>query len=106
MSTKNIKSTAVKFLEKTCGGPLTFSNLIEPIRLADEISQSEFAIKLGISKSHLCDIEKGRKAVSPARAAKFAKILKYSEEQFVSLALQYQVTKAGLNLKIDVKRAA
>jgi transcriptional regulator with XRE-family HTH domain len=40
--------------------------------------QPELAKKLGISKSHLNDIEKGRKAVSPERAARFAKILGYA----------------------------
>lgn len=106
MSIRKVKSQAIKFLEKASGGPLTFARLIESIRLADEIPQIEFALKLGISKSHLCDIEKGRKSVSPERAAKFANILGYSVEQFVRLALQEQITKAGLNLKVDINKAA
>jgi DNA-binding XRE family transcriptional regulator len=29
--------------------------------MCDEISQTDFAKKLGVSKAHLCDIEKGRR---------------------------------------------
>ena len=73
MSTKK-KSDAMQFLESLVG-ELTFGGLIEAMRQAEEMSQVDFAKKLGISKQHLCDIEKGRKFVSPERAAKFAKIL-------------------------------
>jgi transcriptional regulator with XRE-family HTH domain len=73
--------------------------------LGEELSQVEFAGQLGISKSHLCDIEKGRKLVSPERAAIFAKILQYSSEQFVRLALQDQVEKAGLKFKVKIEAA-
>jgi transcriptional regulator with XRE-family HTH domain len=64
--------------------------------------QAEFAKKLKISRSHLNDIEKGNKAVSPERAARFAKALKHSEERFVELSLQSLVDEAGLKLKVVV----
>ena len=70
MSTK--KSETRKFLEKITGGPVTLGKLIEAIRLGEEVSQAEFAKHLKISRSHLNDIEKGNKAVSPERAARFA----------------------------------
>ncbi|MEK7333830.1 MAG: helix-turn-helix domain-containing protein, partial [Candidatus Binatota bacterium] len=54
------KSDAMKFLESLVG-ELTFGGLIEAMRQAEEMSQVEFAAKLGISKQHLCDIEKRRK---------------------------------------------
>lgn len=106
MTTKRKKSDAVKLLEKLSGGPLTLGGLIESIRLSDEISQVKFAEKIGISKSHLCDIEKGRKPVSALRAAGFAKILGYSPEQFVRLALQDEISRSGLHLKITVEAAS
>lgn len=34
-----------------------------------------FATKLDISKQHLSDIEKGKKSVSPERAARFSKLV-------------------------------
>jgi hypothetical protein len=57
---------------------------------------------LGISKSHLCDIEKGRKLVSPERAARFAEILGYLPATFVRLALQDIVDRAELGLPVTV----
>ena len=101
MITKN-KSDAMKFLESLVG-ELTFGGLIEAMRRAEEMSQVEFAKKLGISKQHLCDIEKGRKFVSPERAARFAKILGHSEQSFVALALQDIVNQGGLKLKVSVE---
>ena len=103
MRTKK-KGDAMKFLEGLVG-KLTFGGLIEAMRQAEEISQVEFAKKLGISKQHLCDIEKGRKFVSPERAAKFARILGHSERSFVALALQDIVNQGGLKLKVNVEAA-
>ena len=101
----NKKSPAMKYLETATGKKLTLANLLEAIRKSDEISQVEFAKKLGISKSHLCDIEKGRKAVSPERAARFAEILGYSADQFVRLSLQSILDEAGLKMKVEVEAA-
>lgn len=96
------KSNTRKFLEKITGGPVTLGRLIESIRLGEELSQADLAKKLKISRSHLNDIEKGNKAVSPKRAARFAKALGHSEERFVELSLQSLVDKAGLKLKVAV----
>ena len=103
MSTK--KSNTRKFLEKITGGPVSLGKLIESIRLGEELSQAELAKKLKISRSHLNDIEKGNKAVSPRRAARFAKALGHSEERFVELSLQSLVDEAGLKLRISVNVA-
>ena len=99
------KSETMKFLQSSAKRPLTLGGLLESIRLGDEISQTAFAKKLGISPSHLCDIEKGRKLVSPERAARFAKILGRSREQFVRLSLQMLVDEAGLKLKVSLDAA-
>lgn len=96
------KSDTRKFLEKITGGPVTLGKLIESIRLGEELSQAVLAKKLKISRSHLNDIEKGNKAVSPERAARFAKALGHSEERFVELSLQSLVDEAGLKLKVAV----
>jgi len=106
MSTKNVrKSETIEFLESLTGGPITLGKLLEAIRLGEEMTQPAFSKKLGISKSHLNDIEKGRKFLSPARAIKFAKILGYSEKRFLALSLQGIIDEAGLKFKVDVKAA-
>ncbi len=96
----------MKFLEKLTGGPLRLGKLIEAIRLGEQLSQAAFAKKLKISRSHLNDIEKGNKAVSPQRAARFAKALHHSEERFVELALQEIIDESGLKLTVAVKIAS
>lgn len=96
------KTSAKKYLEKTLGENLTLGELILSIRVGEEMTQVEFAGLLDISKSHLCDIEKGRKTVSPERAYNFALVLGYSEKQFVRLALQHVLDDSGIELKVDV----
>ena len=103
MSTKKT-SAAMKFLDRMLG-ELTFGGLIEAMCQAAEMSQVDFAKKFGISKQHLCDIEKPLKFVSPERAAKFAKILGHFEKSFVALALQDIVDLGGLKLKVSVEAA-
>jgi transcriptional regulator with XRE-family HTH domain len=99
------ESETMRFLENVAGRPLTLGGLLESIRLSEDVSQAEFSKKLRISASHLCDIEKGRKVVSPERAARFAKILGRSQQQFVRLALQELVNEAGLKMKVNVAAA-
>jgi transcriptional regulator with XRE-family HTH domain len=93
------------YLEELMGGPLTLGRALSGIRESDGQSLAQFARRLGISRSHLCDIEHGRRAVSPERAARFAKALKQHQPQFVRLALQDQVRQAGLKLKVKVEAA-
>ena len=102
MSTRK-KSDALQLLEKLTGGPMTLGKFLEAVRLGEDLTQPEFAKKLRVSKSHLNDIEKGRKAVSPDRAARFAKTLGYSPERFVKLALQDLVDRSGLRFEVQVK---
>lgn len=99
------KSNTRKFLMKITGRPVILGKLIESIRIGEDFSQAELAKKLKISRSHLNDIEKGNKAVSPRRAARFAKALGHSEERFVELSLQSLVDEAGLKLRISVNVA-
>lgn len=102
MSTER-QSKTERLLEKLSGGPLTIGKVLRAMRLGEEQTQAEFARLLKISRSHLNDIEKGNKAVSPERAARFAKILKHSEVFFVEIALQSALDQAGLKLKVAVR---
>ena len=107
MSTKKQKkiktSKAKSFMEKLTGGHVTLGKLLESIRLGEEQTQREFSSLLDVSISHLNDIEKGRKAVSPERAARFAKLLGYSESSFVELAVQDMLSGSGLSYKVQLK---
>ena len=105
MTTKKKVSEAEKFLAELAGN-LTLASLLAAIRQGEEMSQVEFAELLKISRQYLCDIEHGRRSISPKAAAAFAKKLGYSPQQFVRLCLQDLVNRDGLKLKIDVQDAA
>jgi transcriptional regulator with XRE-family HTH domain len=104
MNTKK-KSEAMHFLEKLTGGPLTMGELLRALRKSEAQTQEEFASLLEVSKQHLCDIEKGRKSVTPARAALFAKRVGQPPAYFIQIALQEELRNAGLKLKIKVEAA-
>ena len=86
-------------------GPLTLGSLLRSIRLCQEKTQVEFAEVLHVSKAQLCDIEKGRKTVSPTLAAKYARILGESQSQFVRLAIQDALTRVGLHYSVHLDAA-
>lgn len=93
---------AKAFLDNLIADPFTLGLLLRSLRLADEETLEEFADHLGISRSHLLDIEKGRKAVSPARASQFAEALGHSKKQFVELALQDLLEREGVPGKVTI----
>ncbi len=103
---KSGKSEAMLFMEKISGGPLAISGILKSLRECDEISQKDFAALLGISKQNLCDIEKGRKAVTPSRAAIFAQKLGLPPTAFIRIALQEELDRAGVKLHINSVDAA
>lgn len=101
MTTKT--NDTLKFLEQVSGTKLTLGKLINSIRLGEELSQVEFATKLGISRQQLCDIEHDRKTISPKLAAQYAAVLGYSVQQFIRLSLQSIVDRDNLDVEVDIK---
>ncbi len=103
MSTKN-KKYGSEDLNKRLG-KMTIGSFLRSWRLSEKLSQKEFAQKLKMSAANLCDIEKGRKGVSPEKAEDIAKYLGYSKAVLVKLALQEQLTSAGLKYEVEIKYA-
>lgn len=101
MSTKSTKET-LEFLGKLIDEKLTFGKMLANIRECDELTQTEFAKILGISRHYLCDLEHDRRSVSVSKAYEYANKLGYSAKQFVQLALQGQIDKAGIDMTIDI----
>ena len=102
--TRNKKTVA--FLDDLAGGPMTFGEAVRAARDLIGISQAELARRLKVGRQSVCDIEKGRALVSVDKAVKMAAALEHNEKFFVRLALQDQVAKAGLKIKITVNGAA
>jgi transcriptional regulator with XRE-family HTH domain len=106
MTTKRARrSDAREFLERIRGKPLSLGALLAAIREGEGWSQTRMGEFLGVSRAHVCDIEKGRRLVTPDRAVRWAKALGYGETQFVRLALQDQLRAAGVKMKVDVHAA-
>ncbi len=102
--TTNKKSGAAR-LEKQLG-PMSIGSFLRSWRLAEDISQREFAESLSMSAANLCDIEKGRKGVSPQKAAEIARLIGYSEKVLVELALKELLEEAGLAWEVSLVKTA
>ena len=102
MTTHKKNQRLLKELEKTSKKPLTLGNLLWSIRKGEEWTQVEMAEKLAVSKQYICDIENGRRIISPKMAAGYAQKLGYAENQFVRLSLQDMLNKDALPFKVNV----
>ncbi len=97
MTTKG--KNLLTLLEKDLG-PMSFAGFLRGARASKDLSQADMARMLGIARSTLCDIEKGRHIVSPALAAKIAKACGLSVKIAVSAALQDQLDKAHIKMRV------
>ena len=98
------KSTIQVRLEELTGEALSLGMLMRAIRDGEEWSLADMGAKLRVTRAHVAAIENG-KPVSAEAAARYARALRYSPEQFVRLALQDEVQRAGLHYRIDVSAA-
>jgi transcriptional regulator with XRE-family HTH domain len=106
MTTKKSKGFSTAELEtKLLGKPLSMGNALVGLRELYGFTQVELARKVGMSKQHICDIEKSRRFVSPAKAAEIARRLGHPEAYFVKLALQDVVNHDGLKYRVNVEAA-
>ena len=84
-------------------GPISFSGFLRGVRASQDLSQAEMALMLGVARSTLCDIEKGRHLVSPALASKIAKICGLSVKMAVLAAIQDQLNRANIDMRIALE---
>lgn len=84
------------------GRPLTFGAMLRALRQCDAVPLAAWAAQLGITRQHLSDIERGRRAVSVERAAAWARTLGYPAGPFITLALQAQVDAAALPFAVTL----
>ncbi len=101
-----MSTNALKKIERITNKKLTLGHCLWSIRLCDEYTQVGLAEKLGVSRQYLCDIEKGRKAVSPKKAREFAEKLGYSPIQFIALAIQDALLQEGMHFTVELKEVA
>lgn len=100
MSTE--KKYGLKDLERRLGKQ-SVGAFLRSWRLSEELSLKDFGKKIGVSVANLCDIEKGRKGVSPEKAEQIAKALKVPPALLVRLSIEESLQAAGLSYSVDVK---
>ncbi|MBI2518844.1 MAG: helix-turn-helix transcriptional regulator [Bdellovibrio sp.] len=86
-------------------GTLTFGEFLKAWREADDLTQTAFAKKIGLSVQNLNDLEKGRRIPSPTRVAKIAKKLGLPEMGLIQLALRDSLLKEGFDYEVKLKSA-
>ncbi len=86
-------------------GILTFGNMIVAWRKSEEMTQTAFAKKIGLSVQNLNDLEKGRRIPSATRAAKIAKKLGLPVMGLIQLALRDSLIKEGFNFEVKLESA-
>lgn len=100
-----VRSKKIKYglkdLEKKYG-PLTFGKLLEAHRLSEEISQSNMAKRLKISRQKLNDFEHGRRFPSLGLAADMAKILDEHIPTWISIVIEEMLRKEDLEYKVTL----
>ncbi|UTW43264.1 helix-turn-helix transcriptional regulator [bacterium SCSIO 12844] len=101
-----MSTNTLKYLDNLIDEPETIGNTLLALRKCEEISQANFAKKIGISKQQLCDIEHGRRPVGVKLAISFAKALGMNPKTFVTLALQDVVNRENLHYKVELHGAA
>lgn len=80
---------------------MSLGDFLKAHRAGEGMSQVSFANELGISKQRLCDLEHDRSNLSIQLCKQLADTLDLPAEWLVKLALQDQLNKEGLNLKVS-----
>lgn len=93
-------------LEKMIGYKPTLGTMLRSIRESKGMTQADFAKLLKIPSQKLCDIEKGRRFISPKTAEEFAKNLGDSPEYFVVRCLQDELERSKIDVKLDIKHGS
>lgn len=83
-----LQASTTAFLESLNDGPLTFGQLLEAIRMADEQSLSQFSGRLGISRQHLIGSSPGPS--EPAPNAPCASQRLWGTASFISCSWLYR----------------
>lgn len=82
---------------------MTVGLFLLAFRESEGLSQVAFAKKLRLSRANVCDLEKGRKNISPARAVQIAKSLGVPEKVLIQLSIQDALRSAHLNYTVELK---
>jgi len=101
MRTKSLRKVLKKEFDN-----LSFGGYLRAARTGKDMNQKEMAEFLGISKSSLCDIEKGRQIVSIDLAASIARTSGLSEVMAVEFTIKDHLRRAKLKLDVHISKVS
>jgi transcriptional regulator with XRE-family HTH domain len=104
MSTEKRKTHGLRDLEKRFG-KMTVGEFLRAWRISEELSLRDFGKLVVLSVANLCDIEKGRKGVSPEKAEQIAKAIGVPPALLVRLSIEESLQSAGLKYKVEITPA-
>lgn len=105
MTTEKSKTFGKKDLDKRLGA-LTVGEFLHVWRVSEEMSLKHFGKLIGMTVPNLCDIEKGRKGVSPEKAKHIAQALGVPEALLIRLSLEESLRSVGLKYRVSLEPAA
>lgn len=102
---ENEKVTAGESIKDFTDG-LSFGEFMRHIRTADKVTQTQLALKLGVTKQFVSAVENGKESVGLDFAKRVSEALGYSLAPFAKILLSEQLRKYDTNLEIEIKRKA
>lgn len=104
MPTRKIEGQHIETVDtKDVLPQLSLADVLEAIRDDLELTKVQMSEKLGLSKGHYGNVVNGKEPVSVKRAAEWAQLLQYPEQQFVRYALQDLLNRHELHYKVDLR---
>ena len=101
-----VKNKKIKYGSKALEsefGPLTFGKLLTSHRLAEEISQTELAKKLKMTRQKLNDFENGRRSPSLNLVSKIANSLGEHAPTWIAVVIEEMLRNENLNYTVNLK---
>ncbi len=84
----------------------SFGEFVRDIRECDEISQTELAKRMRVSRQFINAVEKDKAKVSLEMAIKIARALGYPYEAFVEIFLNDMLRKSGIKKVVHLESKA
>lgn len=98
--------SALSVIKKETGVELTFGTLLWGTRMGEDLTQAAVGDLLGVSRTYVCDLEKGRRIPTPRHAFEIAKALGKHPQQWAAVAMQDVANRDGLGMVVEFRTKA
>jgi transcriptional regulator with XRE-family HTH domain len=98
INTVNAREALLDILEES------FGKFVRDIRSCDELSQTELAKRMGVSRQFVNAVEQDKANVSIQMAISIAQTLGYHPEAFVEVLLNDLLRKAGIDKTVQLRK--